>query len=84
MAKSRCSSTWAWSSACRDDQTAGFEFEPDVTDDKRYLFFSRSADFTRVDVYWVRFDDLLETLKAGRASRLARWRLPFPMPRARR
>jgi hypothetical protein len=46
--------------------TAGFEFGPYVTDDRRYLFFSRSADFTRVDVYWVRFDDLLATLKAGR------------------
>jgi hypothetical protein len=46
--------------------TSGFEFGPYVTDDTRYLFFSRSADFTRVDVYWVRFDSLLETLKAGR------------------
>jgi hypothetical protein len=27
-----------------------------------YLFYSHSADSTRVDVYWVRFDRLLETL----------------------
>ena len=47
--------------------TPGFEFGPYVTDDKRYLFFSRSADFTRVDVYWVRFDELLEAFRTGRA-----------------
>jgi predicted alpha/beta superfamily hydrolase/Tol biopolymer transport system component len=45
--------------------TPGYEFGPYVTDDKRYLFFSRSSDFTRVDVYWVRFDRLLETLRRG-------------------
>ncbi len=49
--------------------TPGFEFGPYVTDDKRYLFYSRSADFTRVDVYWIRFDTLLETLRAVRATR---------------
>lgn len=43
--------------------TPGFEFGPYVTDDKRYLFFSRSSDFSRVDIYWVRFDSLLETLR---------------------
>jgi hypothetical protein len=43
--------------------TPGFEFGPYVTDDKRYLFYSSSSDFTRVDVNWVRFDTLLETLK---------------------
>jgi hypothetical protein len=43
--------------------TPGFEFGPYVTDDKRYLFYSSSADFTRVDVYWIRFDSLLETLR---------------------
>jgi hypothetical protein len=43
--------------------TAGFEFGPYVTDDKRYLFYSRSADFTRVDVCWIRFDGLLQTLR---------------------
>ena len=43
--------------------TAGFEFGPYVTDDKRYLFYSRTSDFTRVDVYWIRFDGLLETLR---------------------
>jgi hypothetical protein len=43
--------------------TPGFEFGPYVTDDKRYLFYSRSSDFTRVDIYWVRFDSLSETLK---------------------
>jgi hypothetical protein len=48
--------------------TPGFEFGPYVTDDRRYLFFSRSADFTRVDVYWIRVDALLETLAAGRAT----------------
>jgi hypothetical protein len=47
--------------------TPGFEFGPYVTDDRRYLFFSRSSDFTRVDIYWVRFDSLLEVLRAGRA-----------------
>ena len=47
--------------------TSGFEFGPYVTADRRYLFFSRSADFTRVDVYWVRFDSLLETLRTDRA-----------------
>jgi hypothetical protein len=39
-----------------------------VTDDKRYLFYSRSADFARVDIYWIRFDSLLETLREGRAA----------------
>jgi hypothetical protein len=48
--------------------TPGFEFGPYVTDDKRYLFFSRSADFTRVDIYWIRFDTVLETMRAGRAA----------------
>ena len=43
--------------------TPGFEFGPYVTDDKRYLFFSRSVGATRVDIYWVRFDRLLETLR---------------------
>jgi hypothetical protein len=43
--------------------TAGYEFGPYVTDDKRYLFYSSSSDFSRVDVYWVRFDSLLETLR---------------------
>lgn len=43
--------------------TPGFEFGPYVTDDKRYLFYSRSSGFTRVDIYWVRFDRLLETLR---------------------
>ena len=42
--------------------TPGFEFGPYVTDDKRYLFYSSSRDFTRVDVHWVRFDSLLEGL----------------------
>ena len=46
--------------------TPGFEFGPYVTDDKRFLFFSRSSDFTRVDVYWVLFDDLLETAPEAR------------------
>ena len=46
--------------------TPGFEFGPFVTDDKRFLFFSRSSDFTRVDIYWVRFDGLLETLRESR------------------
>ena len=45
--------------------TPGFEFGPYVTDDKRYLFYSRSADFTRVDIHWIRFDGLLETLRKG-------------------
>ena len=44
--------------------TAGFELGPYVTNDKRYLFYSRSSDFTRVDVYWIRFDSLLWTLRA--------------------
>jgi hypothetical protein len=43
--------------------TPGYEFGPYVTDDKRYLFYSSSSDFTRVDVYWIRFDGLLETLR---------------------
>jgi len=43
--------------------TPGFEFGPYVTDDTRFLFFSRSDGATRVDVYWVRFDSLLETLR---------------------
>jgi hypothetical protein len=43
--------------------TPGFEFGPYVTDDKRYLFYSRSSNFTRVDVYWIRFDRLPETLR---------------------
>lgn len=47
--------------------TAAFEFGPYVTDDKRYLFFSRTSDFTRVDIYWMRFDRLLETLRPGLA-----------------
>jgi hypothetical protein len=55
--------------------TSGFEFGPYVTDDRRYLFFSRSADFTRVDVYWIRFDSLLETLQAA-GARPARAGLP--------
>ena len=46
--------------------TAGFEFGPYVTNDRRYLFFSRSVDLTRMDVYWVRFDNVLESLRAGR------------------
>ncbi len=45
--------------------TPGYESGPYVTDDTRYLFFSRSSDFTRVDVCWVRFDSLLETLRTG-------------------
>jgi len=45
--------------------TPGFEFGPYVTYDKRYLFYSRSADFTRVDIYWIRFDSLLETLRGS-------------------
>lgn len=49
--------------------TPGFEFGPYVTDDRRFLFFSRSDGATRVDVYWVRFDSLLETLrKRGSAA----------------
>jgi hypothetical protein len=48
--------------------TPGFEFGPYVTDDKRYLFYSSSSDFTRVDIYWIRFDRLLETLSAGRTA----------------
>jgi uncharacterized protein len=47
--------------------TPGYEFGPYVTDDKRYLFYSRSSDFTRVDIYWIRFDSLLETLRAAGA-----------------
>ena len=43
--------------------TPGYEFGPYVTDDKRYLFYSSSSDFTRVDVYWIRFDGLVETLR---------------------
>jgi hypothetical protein len=43
--------------------TPGFEFGPYVTDDHRYLFFSRSPDLVRSDVYWVRFDSLLEALR---------------------
>jgi hypothetical protein len=43
--------------------TPGFEFGPYVTDDRRFLFFSRSDGSTRVDVYWVRFDSLLATLR---------------------
>ena len=43
--------------------TSGYEFGPYVTDDHRFLFFSRSADFGRIDVYWVRFDKLLEELR---------------------
>jgi hypothetical protein len=43
--------------------TPGYEFGPYVTDDQRYLFYSRSSDFTRVDVFWVRCDSLLETLR---------------------
>ena len=43
--------------------TPGYEFGPYVTDDKRYLFYSSSSDFTRVDVHWVRFDSLLEALQ---------------------
>jgi hypothetical protein len=50
--------------------TPGFEFGPYVTDDKRYLFYSSSSDFSRVDIYWIRFDSLLETLRAGRARQL--------------
>jgi hypothetical protein len=45
--------------------TPGFEFGPYVTDDGRFLFFSRSDGATRVDVYWVRFDSLLATLRRG-------------------
>jgi len=45
--------------------TPGFEFGPYVTDDKRYLFYSSSSDFTRVDIHWIRFDGLLETLRKG-------------------
>jgi enterochelin esterase-like enzyme len=43
--------------------TPGYEFGPYVTDAKRYLFYSRSSDFSRVDIYWIRFDRLLETLR---------------------
>lgn len=43
--------------------TPGFEFGPYVTDDKRFLFYSSSADLARVDVHWIRFDTLLETLR---------------------
>jgi hypothetical protein len=43
--------------------TSGFEFGPYVTDDRRFLFFSRSDGSTRVDVYWVRFDSLLDSLR---------------------
>jgi Tol biopolymer transport system component len=49
--------------------TPGFEFGPYVTDDKRYLFFSRSSDFTRVDIYWVRFDGLLKEIGAVQAAK---------------
>jgi hypothetical protein len=49
--------------------TPGFEFGPYVTDDRRYLFYTSSADFTRVDIYWIRFDSLLETLRAAGARR---------------
>jgi hypothetical protein len=45
--------------------TPGFEFGPYVTDDTRYLFYSSSSDFTRVDIHWIRFDGLLETLRKG-------------------
>ena len=48
--------------------TTGFEFGPYVTDDKRFLFFSRSSNLTRVDVYWVRFDLLLASLRAGQSQ----------------
>jgi len=48
--------------------TPGFEFGPYVTDDKQYLFSSRTSDFTRVDIYWIRFDSLLETLRQGTQS----------------
>lgn len=43
--------------------TPGFEFGPYVTDDGKFLFYSSSTDFTRVDVLWIRFDSLLETLR---------------------
>ncbi len=43
--------------------TPGFEFGPYVTDDRKFLFYSSSSDFTRVDVHWVRIDALLETLR---------------------
>ena len=43
--------------------TPGFEFGPYVTDDRKFLFYSSSSDFTRVDIHWVRFDSLLETLR---------------------
>jgi hypothetical protein len=39
--------------------TPGYEFGPYVIDGKRYLFYSSSSDFTRVDVHWIRFDRLL-------------------------
>jgi hypothetical protein len=43
--------------------TPGYEFGPYVTNDRRFLFYSSSSDFTRVDIYWIRFDSLLETLR---------------------
>jgi Tol biopolymer transport system component len=49
--------------------TPGFEFGPYVTDDMRYLFFSRSSDFSRVDIYWTRFDTLLEAIGAVRSAK---------------
>jgi hypothetical protein len=42
--------------------TPGFEFGPYVTDDKRYLFYSSSSNFSRVDIHWIRFDSLLQAL----------------------
>jgi hypothetical protein len=48
--------------------TKGFEFGPYVTDDRRYLFYSSSSDFTRVDIYWIRFDGLLESIRAGQKT----------------
>jgi hypothetical protein len=48
--------------------TKGFEFGPYVTDDRRYLFYSSSPDLIRIDVCWVRFDGLLESIRAGRGT----------------
>jgi hypothetical protein len=51
--------------------TPGFEFGPYVTADKRYLFYSSSSDFNRVDIYWTRFDSLLEAIGAVQSAKLA-------------
>jgi hypothetical protein len=41
----------------------GYEFGPYLTDDNRDLFYSRSSDFARVNVFWIRFDRLLATAR---------------------